>query len=215
MNKTSHPFCLVPTALAACVLGSCATSQPKPLSADEHLEQAQHHERVAEEHEAKQHVDWTSTSSTAADAARYRAVAAEHRAASEALRAAEARACAGVEDDDRDESPFVHTPDILAVRELNVTEGKQLVNRRKGARITLRPVRGLTAQWLQQLVDCRIAENAALGYQVPEFPNDPLAVPGVTARVSAEPNSFAVDVEHDSEERAREIQERAARLVAK
>jgi hypothetical protein len=191
---------------------SCASAPTKPLSAEEHLAEAQHHERKAEEHEGKHHVEWTTTANAAEEAARYRAIAAQHRAASDALRTAEARACAGIEDDDRDESPFVHATDIVEVNELTTPEGKQRVPRRRGARITVRAVRGLTAQWLKRLIDCRIAENAALGYEVPEFPNDPLAVPGATARVTDLHNAFAVDIEHESPERAREIQRRAATL---
>lgn len=199
--------------LSAVLLAACAGPKPQPLSAEEHLAQAEHHERKAEEHEGKHHLDWTPTPGWEAEAARYREFAAKHRTASAALRDAEARACAGIEDDDRDESPFVHKADILEVQEINVTEGKQLTTRRRGASIVVRAVGGLTAQWLQRLVDCRVAENAALGYDVPEFPDDPLAVPGVTTSVTALSNAFAVNIEHDTQDRAREIQRRASLLL--
>lgn len=205
------------TSIAAvgAIAASCASTQQQsqPLSADEHEAQAEHHQRLAEEHSGEHHIGWTETPTSSEEAARYHAIAEEHRAASAALREAEARACVGIEEIDRDESPFVHRADILSVTELNERSGKQQVFRRKGVRIVLRSVPGLTAQWLQRLVDCRVAENAALGYDVPEFPHDPLAVPDVQTQVTPVRTGFAVDITHESPERAREIQERAQALA--
>lgn len=197
------------------IAASCASTQQQtqPLSADEHSAQAEHHDRLAAEHAEEHHIDWTQTSTSSEEAARYHAIAEEHRAASAALRDAEARACVGIEEIDRDESPFVHRADILAVADLNERSGKQQVLRQKGVRITLRGVPGLTAQWLQRLIDCRIAENAALGYDVPEFPHDPLAIPGVETQVRPVRTGFAVDITHETPARAREIQERAQALA--
>src|SRR5688572_16311610 len=45
-------------------------------------------------------------------------LAAQHRSASQALQAAEARACAGIAEDDRDISPFAHRGDIRSVSPL-------------------------------------------------------------------------------------------------
>ena len=77
---------IAPSLLATALFASCAAQQGQPLSADEHLAQAEHHERKAEEHEGKHHVDWTPTPGWEQEAARYREIAAKHRAASAALK---------------------------------------------------------------------------------------------------------------------------------
>lgn len=196
-------------------LVACGGKQPEPMSAAEHEEMAEHKERKADEKEQEgaHHVDWTPGPEAQEEIERYRALAAKHRAESERLRSAEASACQGIEDVDRDESPFVHIPDILKVEKLVQIDSKQRVRKDLGARITLRAVKGLTSQWVQRLIDCRIAANAALGYDVPEFPNDPLAVPDVKTRVTSVANGFAVEVTHLAPSSAREIQDRAQRLL--
>ena len=82
-----------------------------------------------------------------------------------------------------------------------------------GATITFRAVRGLTREWLQRLVDCHLARNAALGHDVPEMPECPLVPPGVTARVSSVGAGFAVEVRADTDEGAVEVLRRARSLV--
>ena len=146
----------------------------------------------------------------------HRKVAAEHRAASTALRAAEERACVGISEDDRAMSPFEHGEDIVAVEPLveqAPVNSKLEVPRQVGVIVTFRAVPGLTAEWLQRLVDCHLARNAALGHVVPEMPNCPLVPRGVSARVRSVGNGFAVEVRADDRDTVREVRERAERLI--
>lgn len=142
--------------------------------------------------------------------------AADHRAASKALQDAEARACGGIDLHDRDMSPFEHTEDITDVRSLDIPEanaGSKLPNARSvGAVVTFRAVPGMTAEWLQRLVECHLARNASLGHVVPEMPNCPLVVNGAQARVNSTGDGFAVEIRSDDPATAREITARAQRL---
>ena len=142
-------------------------------------------------------------------------MAADHRAASQALRDAEARACVGLSDDDRDTSPFAHREDISSVEPLtdNVSSGKGQYARMAGAVITFRAVPGMTAQWLQRVVDCHVARNAALGHDVPEMPYCPLVPKNVAAQVTATSAGFAVAVRSDDVDTAKEVLRRARTLA--
>jgi hypothetical protein len=164
---------------------------------------------------------WTSTRNPTAghldEASKLRKVAADHRAASQALRDAEALSCVGLSDDDRDISPFAHGEDIASVEPLyaNVMSGKGPSSRLQGAVITFRALPGMTAQWLQRVVDCHLARNAALGHQVPEMPYCPLVPKGVTATVTPAGAGFAVGVRSDDTETANDVLRRAQSLVGK
>lgn len=162
----------------------CWTSVTNPTEA--HLEQAQEHRRQA----------------------------ADHRAASRALRDAEAQACAGIADEDRDISPFEHTEDIASVTPLMITDDRNETpnEQMKGAVVTFRAVPGLTAEWLQRVIDCHLGRNASLGHVVPEMPNCPLVPNGARARVSSTGSGFAVEIRSDTPAVAREILDRAQRL---
>jgi hypothetical protein len=147
----------------------------------------------------------------------HRAAAAKHRAASAALRDAEATACVGISEDDRDTSPFEHTSDITSVEPYSVEEhlGEAgFATRPAGAVVTFRAVPGLTAEWLQRLVDCHLGRNAALGHVVPEMPACPLVPSGVRAQVRSTGNGFAVEIDGGNPDTARAILARAQRLVA-
>jgi hypothetical protein len=165
-------------------------------------------------------VCWTSVHNPSAvhlwEAADHRHQAADHRAASADLRAAEAKACAGLDPDDRDMSPFQHTEDIVAVKPLVMSEfdarGRPPSERTLGALVTFRAVPGLSAEWLQRIVDCHLARNAALGHEVPEMPDCPLVPAGVEAHVSSAGKGFAVAVRSNNPKVAREILSRAERL---
>lgn len=165
---------------------------------------------------------WTSISNATAEhqaaAEQHRRHAADHRAASVALREAEARACAGIAAPDRDASPFQHTEDIVRVTPLVLNEFDARTARRPekrvGAVVTFRAVPGLTAEWLQRVVDCHLARNAALGHAVPEVPDCPLVPAGVEARVSAAEGGFSVAIQSSDPKVAREILARAERLAA-
>jgi hypothetical protein len=150
----------------------------------------------------------------------HRLRAAEHRAASQTLRDAENRACAGIPDDDRDESPFDHPEDITSVTELYslwsagdstpTTTTTTTTRRIEGATILFRAVPGLTAPWLQRVVDCHLARNAALGFDVPEMAHCPLVLKGITASVSpAQSGGFAITIKSDDPAVAREVFRRA------
>lgn len=143
-----------------------------------------------------------------------RKVAAEHRAASEALRAAEASACAGIAEADRDSSPFERTEDIASVEALTDPAGpKGGTPVTMGAVVTFRAVPGMTAEWLQRIVDCHLARNAALGHTAPEMPDCPLVPKGATAAVSSTGAGFAVTIQAEDPAAGAEILARAQRLA--
>lgn len=149
-------------------------------------------------------------------AERARAEAEAHRAASTALGTAEAAACRGIPAADRDMSPFEHREDIVSVEpHMRPPRGGKggsapTVN---GATVTFLAVPGMTAEWLQRVVDCHLARNAALGHVVPEMPDCPLVPKGAEAKVRSTGNGFAVTVKSDDEDAGRDILARARRLV--
>jgi hypothetical protein len=164
---------------------------------------------------------WTTVENPTADhlraAEEHRRRAADHRAASAALRNAEAHACAGIADDDRDTSPFDRTEDIVGVTPLKEEPGGDRSSgvlsrvRMAGAVVTFRARPGMTAEWLQRIVDCHLARNTALGHVVPEMPDCPLVPKGISARVTSTGNGFAVAIRSDDPEVAREVLDRAQR----
>lgn len=145
----------------------------------------------------------------------HRRLAAEHRAASAALRQAEATACAGFSGADLDTSPFVHVDDITDVRPLQEEHlGRHLEIQIHGAIVTFRKVPGLTADYLQRLVDCHIARIVALGHDLPEMPDCPLVPRGATAKVRETRDGYDVIIRAEGYEAAGEILDRAKRLRA-
>lgn len=175
-------------------------------------------------------VCWSSatnpTKEHLASAEEHRKRAADHRAASAALRDAEARACVGIGAHDRDQSPFDHREDIAAVDALYVGDSDQgnaaagggyvsaaRGGRLEGATVTFRAVSGMTAQWLQRVVDCHLARNAALGFDVPEMPYCPLVPKNVSAKVSPTATGFVVAIRSDDPNTAKEVLRRARALV--
>lgn len=158
---------------------------------------------------------WQATDRRVVDA--HARAAAEHRAASAALRDAESRVCTGIAPEDRDMSPFEHTADIASVEPLvePAQYGRTSAPRNKavGAVVTFRAVPGLTAEWLQRTIDCHLARNAALGHVVPEMPDCPLVPRGVKATVRSIGNGFAVEIRGEDEATVRDIRERAERLM--
>lgn len=164
---------------------------------------------------------WASVSNPTDDhrrkAEQLRRQAADHRAGASALRDAEAHSCVGLQSDDRDISPFEHTEDIVGAAALRVPTtggGKVRSDQLAGAIITFRAVPGLTAEWLQRVVDCHLARNASLGHVVPEMTNCPLVPRGATATVTSTGNGFAVSIRASDALSAEEILSRAQRLVA-
>jgi len=179
------------------------------------------------------YVRWKSTENATdrhlKDAQKHRKLAEKHRAASQALRDSEQRFCSGIPEADRDLSPFYHREDIVAAQGLrkptggsgyvddnlsNVVEIQQIEKEvfgpggLQGARVTFRPVPGMTGEWLQRVVDCHLARNAVIG-------NDgtmsfcPLAVPHARASVTSTGKGFAIDITSDDADSVQEIIKRA------
>jgi hypothetical protein len=222
----SRPFALAAPLLAfAC--GGASGTQPHDVSAADHLSQAAHESSQADAHVAnpsakcapgKGRVCWTDSTSPTEEheklAQEHRDRAQAHRAAAQSLADAEARACVDVTEQDRDMSPFAHREDVLSVRELvDIGHGdRDGETEQVGATIVIRAVPGLTKEWLQHIVDCHLARNAAVGHDMPEMPYCPLVPRGVQAVVRSAGGGFAVDVRSERAQTADEIWTRAQRL---
>jgi hypothetical protein len=229
---------VVITAMVACS-GATPGASPHDMSAAHHTREAEAHTSAAGEHAAKydpsaerehtrcaptnQLLDggacWTSGENPTAEHARtaeqHRRHAADHRAASAALREAEASACAGIAPDDRDISPFAHVEDITNVAPLREPQSgspKVPMERTVGAVVTFRTVPGMTVEWLQRVVDCHLARNAAVGHVAQAMPDCPLVPKGAQARVASTGNGFAVAIRAQDPDAAAEILRRAERL---
>lgn len=221
--------------ISALVLGCAADpgTQPHDMSQAQHEAMAKQEDQAAESH-AEQHDPaatasstkcsskggcWTSVSNPTAqhadDAKRHQELAQKHRAASAALADAETRACNGISERDRDVSPFYHREDIESVspliQEEKTTKGT-IIKKDIGARIVFRAVPGMTAEWLQRLVDCHVARAAAVGHAMPEMSYCPLVPKGIKATVSSVGNGFAVDVSASDAATIAEIKKRAEAL---
>ncbi len=224
---------LLAGALAGCATtvpaNSMSTTRHETVAAQEDREAAAHArqydpgatktECLAPGGRRSQIVCWTSSTNPTAEhlreARRHHERAAAHRAASQELRDAEARACVGIPEDDRDMSPFAHREDIDGVDPLYTLLGSRSGGSRAvGAAVRFRAVPGMTPEWLQRLVDCHLARSAAMGYDMPEMNYCPLMLKGVTATVISTGRGFAIEVRSDSVEIATEIRRRAEALVA-
>jgi len=220
--------------ISAVLLGCAADPGTKPhdMSTAQHDAMANQETQAAEGH-AEQHDPaattqstqcagkggcWTSVSNPTAqhgdDAKRHRELAQKHRAASAALAEAETRACAGLSDEDRDMSPFYHREDIASVSPLveEIKAGKGSTKKEVGATIVFHAVPGLTAEWLQRVVDCHLARAAAAGHDMPEMTYCPLVPKGAKAKVTSLGNGFAVNVSADDAATVAEIKKRAESL---
>lgn len=220
--------------LAASACGHAAGTQPHDMSAARHQAAAAQEEDQASGHAAqhdpaadrneercsagKGRVCWTVTTNPTQGhvktAEEHRELAAQHRAASQALQSAEARACTGIDDADRDVSPFAHGADIRSVSQFREEQlvGKNKVTRDAGATIVFRATPGLTVEWLQRIVDCHLARNSAVGHDMPEMAYCPLVPRGAQATVRSVGDGFAVDVRADDAETAAEIWRRAQQV---
>lgn len=226
--------------LSALLLAGCAARNP---GAHPHDMGAAEHEATAASHDAEAdaaaanydpsatethrrcgggkgaHPCWTvETNPTEAwltKAADHRKMAAEHRAASEALRTAEDTACAGLDEAERAISPFEWAAsDIASVEPLTVHRGgKQPDDHLVGAVVTVRAVEGLTTEWLQRVADCHLARNAAVGHDMPEMPDCPLVPKGASATVTSTGTAFAVAIRSADDDAAADILARARRLT--
>ena len=230
-----HLFAFVATAAAACATSTTPGARPEQMSRIEHERVAQREQAVAAEHAAQFNPTekggvcfalithqplpcWRSVTNPTQhhleEAWAHRKAAADHRAASETLRSVEASACAGVADEDRDMSPFDHREDIARVEALSPPALKSASWVESGAKISFRPRPGLTQDKLQRIVDCHLARNAALGYEVPEMPNCPLALKGVHATVAPSmEGGLSVTIHSDNPVTAKQILDRANALA--
>ena len=162
---------------------------------------------------------WTAVSNPTAqhsdDAKRHAELAQKHRAAAKTLTDAEARACAGISDHDRDMSPFYHREDIQSVAPFTeaVQAGKTTTQKEVGATVVFKALPGMTAEWLQRVVDCHLARASAVGHEMPEMSYCPLVLKGAKAKVTSAGNGFAINVSSDDPATAAEIKRRAQALV--
>jgi hypothetical protein len=233
---------LIPVSIVLAIVAACAAApgtRPHDMSEAQHEAMARSEDKQAEVHLAQYDPDasvktlrcgsgsmrvvgaevsgcriWREnpTKEELTHAKEHRKVAAAHRAGSQALADAEARACAGLSEEDRDTSPFDHASDIASVTPL---ESKPIVGKAKveGATVTFRSLDGGSAEWLQRVVDCHLARNTALGNNVPEMPNCPLVLKNITARVSGTEAGFSVAIRSDDPQTAQEVLRRANALA--
>lgn len=216
----------------ACAHG--AGTDPHDMSAAQHEaaanQEAQQGSAHAAQHDSNAHqaqtncsggkgrICWTEVVNPTAphmkSADEHRQLAAQHRAASQALRDAETSACSGLDDNDRDTSPFAHTSDIRSVTKLEQRSAtyEDTQPSDNGATVVIRAAPGLTAEWLQRILNCHLARNAAVGHDMPEMPYCPLVPRGVQASVRSVGDGFAVDVTSKDPATAAEIWRRAQHL---
>lgn len=217
--------------LRMCIAGSfgfalaCASAGTKPQDMS-----VEGHERAAmvAQEESDQHSDlydpsqdyastdcapdvclptWSNPTSAHRDeAARLRRLARQHRKAAQALREAEEAACAGVNERDRDLSPFFHVDDIRSVTVPALDSDEPVT-------VTFGRVPGLTKESLQTLIDCHLARSASMGHEMPGMDYCPLVPRGVEASVSTEGEALVVSVAvaQGTESRA-EVLRRAVKL---
>lgn len=221
-------------ACLAVALAGCASSRVDPHTASvvEHESEAAREDRIAREHmaeydpyatELQKHCGGSPTSSYATtpcwsemlnptqkhfdEAMEHARRAERHRAAAAALRAAEAKACAGVAMADRDISPFHHFADIVRVTIVGAPDAPE------GADVVFKKAPGLTVESMQRIVDCHLARNAALGHEVPEMPYCPLVPKNVAAVAAEVPDGIVVRLRGTDAEAGKAIAARAKTLA--
>jgi hypothetical protein len=231
----------------------CASPRPidpghnRPLSAQEHLTEAERHDREANAQGASYDPEarvprgapgapiecfdrplagmphsgteplplvrpcWSTHTAAIGDREKvarvHRHAAAEHRGMAAVLFRVEREACAGLGEDEISHSPFYHREDILQVEPIH--EDGAL----RGARVTFRPVPGLTLKWLRTSVDCHLARAAVMGYSSRYMSYCPLMLEGVTAEVERLEYGFRVTVRARSDEIAAAVLGRVRDLL--
>ena len=233
MRRSSTILALTTAASITLACASDPGTRPHDMSAVTHEQAAAREEQSARSHQSQHDPAaraestyctgksgcWTSTRNPTAqhldDTRAHRELAHQHRAAAATRVDADSRACSGMPDDDRDISPFYHRDDIISVSKLTeeVTFSKSSMRKDVGATVVFRAVPGMTAEWLQRLVDCHMARAAAVGHDMPEMAYCPLVLKGIAAKVTSTGNGFAVNVSSDDPATVREIQKRVG-LVA-
>jgi hypothetical protein len=217
-------------AFASILIAGCASTpgaKPHDMSVARHEAVAEAHESQAGDGSLAQRARncpevgsespcW-ALNTRAAEAERHAKMAADHRAASQTLRDAEARACIGVPEGDRDVSPFAHADDITSITPLNETliSGRYAQQQAVGLIVIFRAVPGLTAEWLQRVIECHMARNAVLGHETAGMDYCPLVPRDIATRVTSTGNGFAVMVRGTTPKGISELAERAALLRAR
>jgi hypothetical protein len=144
--------------------------------------------------------------------------AAEHRTAAKTLREMEESACAGLPTSERDQSPLLGNEAVISAVPLwplpssaKGAPARKLV----GASMVLRAERGVTAEWLQRVVDCHVARNALGEGKAAAMRDCPLAVTGISAVVRSTGTGFAVEIAANDpgSGAAEEVLRRASKLV--
>jgi hypothetical protein len=225
----SHRIALLGS-LACAACAACASSETTPgaMSAARHDAVAHEQEYEARQDFARYHpaeaevncrppeynACWDSQTNPTEDwlqqARIHMQLAEAHRAASKALRDAEARACAGLPAHDRDISPFAHRTDITRSHSILSEDGTRYL----GADVDFRARPGMTAGYLQRVVDCQLARDEAVDHDVPEMSYCPLVPKGAWAKVTAIADGLEVTIQSPDEDGATEIARRARALVA-
>jgi len=136
------------------------------------------------------------------------------REEAEALRRVEEDKCAPYDQADREASPFTHADDIREIDPVWRTErrGTADLTELAGARVVFSAAPGITASWLQGLVDCHMARAAVDGFDADASTRSPLRVPSATAEVEREHDAFSLRVEAADEKAAREVWRRMSEL---
>ena len=220
---------------------SSAGTQPQAMSATQHEAAASQEQRASEAQGGQfapetsaadstcrpvrggANACWTSqmnpTAEHEAQAQNHRTLAAQRRAASEALRTAEASACSGISEEDRDTSPFDHREDIRSVSPLKEPNknGRTISYRMAGSEVAFRAVPGMTEEWLQRVVDCHLARNSAIGHETAgmEMASCPLTLLGTEASVRSVGDGFAVVIRANDDKTAQQILQRSEALLAR
>ncbi len=138
-------------------------------------------------------------------------VGAKHRAAAQALRDAEAQACAGMAERDRDLSAFFRRGDIESFSALYEPSGRTGTALR-GSVLVMRPAPGVTPEWLQRNIECHIARSAALGHGLEQMSKCPFALNGASVEVRSGGDKFLVYVRGSDPATAAEIWRRTQTL---
>ncbi len=113
-------------------------------------------------------------------------------------------------------SPFAHVDDISAVRSFSQQEWTNpetgSTDTRAGVLVTFGALPGLTTEWLQHLIECQMARDAALGSAANELPDDPLVPGTLETHVFRTRDGFVVSISSEDPKVSKEIQARAGRL---
>jgi hypothetical protein len=142
-------------------------------------------------------------------------VAIASRANAAPLAAPVPSACRGLPDAEQYLGLLTNRQDVVAVEEIKPEDSmveSLPSDPRAGARVLLAAGPGVTAEWLERIGECHIAQNAARGYPQGAALS-PLDVKGAAVHVSSVGDGFAVDITSYNWKAAREILRRARALL--